>query len=129
MNTGVRIDKWLWTARFYKTRNLASNAVEGGKVHVNGSRVKPSYRVKLEDVITISRPPAKIQVNVKGIDQQRRQAGEAQKLYEESEESIAQRELIAAQRKILNQGIPRFTHKPDKHQRRKIRDLKGKSAH
>ncbi len=127
MDEVLRIDKWLWAARFYKTRSVATNAVEGGRVHVNSRRVKSSYRVKVGDVVLLTKPAFKLEVVVKKISKQRRPAAEAQELYEESEESAAQRELITAQRKILNQGLPRVEKKPDKHQRKKIRQLMGKS--
>tara|TARA_R110002074_G_scaffold49284_4_gene125746 strand:- start:374 stop:778 length:405 start_codon:yes stop_codon:yes gene_type:complete len=127
MDELIRIDKWLWVARFYKTRSIATSAVEGGRVHVNGHRVKPSYRVRIDDVLLITRPDHKQEVTVCGIAAQRRSASEAQKLYCESEQSVAQRELIAAQRKILNQGLPRTFRKPNKHDRQKIRTMLGKS--
>lgn len=127
MEESLRIDKWLWAARFYKTRNLATNAVEGGRVHVNGQRIKPSYRIKIDDIVLLTRPTYKQEIVVCAIKQQRRSAVEAQLLYRESEESIAQRELVAAQRKILNQGLPRLLKKPNKHERKKIRAMMGKS--
>ena len=123
----IRIDKWLWAARFYKTRNVAANAVDGGRVHVNGQRVKPSYRVKIDDVLRVTRADFKQEITVCGIAKQRRSASEVQKLYRESEDSVAQRELTVAQRKILNQGLPRTLNKPNKHQRQKIRQMIGKS--
>ena len=127
MTTPIRIDKWLWAARIYKTRSLASSAVEGGRVHINAQRVKPSYRVKLNDVVVITKPQYKIEVVVLKLTGQRRSAQEAQELYRESEESIAQREITATQRKIMNQGIPRVHKKPGKHERRKIREMIGKT--
>ena len=127
MTTPIRIDKWLWAARIYKTRSLASSAVEGGRVHINAQRVKPSYRVKLNDVVVITKPQYKIEVVVLKLTGQRRSAQEAQELYRESEESIAQREITATQRKIMNQGIPRVQKKPGKHERRKIREMIGKT--
>lgn len=127
MYKDLRIDKWLWAARFYKTRSLANQAVEGGRVHVNNHRIKPSYKIKVGDVVLLSRPSIKQEVVVLDIREQRKSATEAQKLYLESEESIAQRELYVAQRKILNQGMPRLSKKPDKRQRRKIRQITGKS--
>ena len=127
MSELVRIDKWLWAARFYKTRNMATNAVDGGKVHVNQQRVKPSYRVKIDDVIVISRSTFKQEVIVDALASQRRSAKEAQQLYKETENSIDQRELAATQRKILNQGLPRSVKKPGKHERQKIRQMLGKA--
>ena len=127
MEESLRIDKWLWAARFYKTRNMATNAVEGGRVHVNGQRIKPSFRIKIDDIVLLTRPTYKQEVVVCAIKQQRRPAVEAQLLYRESEQSVAQRELITAQRKILNQGLPRVLKKPNKHERKKIRAMMGKS--
>ena len=127
MEESLRIDKWLWAARFYKTRSMATSAVDGGRVHVNGHRIKASYRVKISDVVALSRQGCKQEVVVCAINDQRRPASEAQQLYRESEESIAQRELLAAQRKILNQGLPRTARKPNKHERKEIRKILGKS--
>lgn len=127
MEESIRIDKWLWAARFYKTRSIATDAVEGGRVHVNGQRTKASYRVKIGDVVTLTKPVYKQEVMVRGINNQRRPASEAQTLYEETEESAAQRELLTAQRKILSQGLPRVFKKPNKHDRKKIREMIGKS--
>lgn len=127
MEESLRIDKWLWAARLYKTRNIATSAVEGGRVHVNGQRIKASYRVKISDVVVLSRQSYKQEVVVCGINKMRRPACEAQLLYQENEESIAQRELLAAQRKILNQGLPHTARKPNKHERKEIRKIMGKS--
>lgn len=127
MEEQIRIDKWLWVARFYKSRGLATNAVEGGRVHVNSQRIKASYRVKIGDIVTLTTPLYKQEVTVLGFSKQRRPASEARKLYQEKEESVAQRELLTAQRKILNQGLPRVMKKPNKHERKKIRQIMGKS--
>jgi len=126
MDELVRIDKWLWAARFYKTRSMASNAVDGGKVHVNQQRVKPSYRVKVNDMLVISRAAFRQEVVVLAITSRRRSAKESQILYRETEESLSQREMAATQRKILNQGLPRTAKKPGKHERQKIRQMIGK---
>ena len=127
MEEPVRIDKWLWVARFYKTRSLATDAVDGGRVHVNSQRVKASYRVKIGDIVTLTTPLYKQEVMVLGFNKQRRPASEARELYQEKEESVAQREMLTAQRKILNQGLPRVMKKPNKHERKKIRQIMGKS--
>ena len=126
MSELVRIDKWLWAARFYKTRSLATSAVEGGHVHVNGSRVKPSYRLKVNDKLRLTRSGFKQEVIVLAMSERRGSATEAQKLFLETEESITQREMHATQRKILSQTIPRSIKKPNKRERRKIRTIMGK---
>ena len=127
MEVSLRIDKWLWAARFYKTRSMATIAVEGGRVHVNGKRVKAAYRVKVADTVTLTRQLYKQEVVVEGICKQRQTASRAQLLYMETQESIAQRELIVAQRKSLQQRLPRVIKKPNKHERKKIREMMGKS--
>ncbi len=127
MTVPVRIDKWLWAARLYKTRSMASSAVEGGRIHVNAKRIKSSYRVKAGDVLEITKQQFRIEIVVMELLSQRRSATEAQNMYRESEESVAQRELTVTQRKIMNQGIPRLFKKPNKHERRKIREMIGKT--
>ena len=122
----VRIDKWLWAARFYKTRSLAGTAVQGGKVHINGQRVKPSKNVSVGDKIEISRNQEVIQLHVLALSERRGSASVAQLLYEETEESIQRRTFYRQQRKILNASMPVSRQRPDKHQRRKIRSLLGK---
>lgn len=97
----VRIDKWLWAARFHKTRALASEAVQGGRVHVNGQRVKPARDVRLDDVIEITRPGhSPLTIVVKAISDRRGPATEAQGLYVETDESVALRERDRMMRKM-----------------------------
>ena len=127
MQALIRIDKWLWAARFYKTRNMATEAVEGGRVHVNKQRVKPSYRVKIDDCISINKAGQRQDVVVMDVSDKRTAAKIAQTLYSETKESRERRDLDRMQRKILNQGLPQFDARPDKHARRKIRSMKGKS--
>ena len=126
MVDAIRIDKWLWAARFYKTRSMASKAVDGGKVHVNQQRVKPSHRVKAGDSLVISHAVYKQEVIIVALADRRGTAKQAQTLYQETELSVNQRQMAAMQRKILNQGLPRTTGKPGKHERQKIRQLLGK---
>ena len=96
----VRIDKWLWAARFVKTRALAVEAVKGGRVHVNGQRVKPAREVAVGDEVEYVLGPMRRTVVVRGISRHRGPAPEAAQLYEETPESIARGEELAVQRKI-----------------------------
>jgi ribosome-associated heat shock protein Hsp15 len=96
----IRLDKWLWAARFFKTRGLAAEAVGGGKVEINGARPKPSRIVRAGDVVSIRRGPLEWTVVVRDISRLRGPAVEAQRLYEETEESVRRREAAAAQMKL-----------------------------
>jgi len=115
-----RLDKWLWAARFYKTRSLAVEAINGGKVHLNNNRVKPSRTIKPNDVLTISKPPYEHIITVLGLNKNRRPAVEAQQLYSESEESIAKRELLHQQLKDQPLGFRYDKGRPNKRDRRHI---------
>lgn len=121
-----RLDKWLWAARFFKTRSLASQAVSGGKVQVNAQRVKPSRSVKVGDELSIVRGQQHMTVIVRALSERRGPAPIAQGLYAETEQSRERRESEAEQRRILNSTLPRTAGRPDKHQRHSIRRLKGK---
>ncbi len=117
----VRIDKWLWAARFFKTRSLAKQAVEGGKVHCDGQRVKPSKDITVGITLKIRQGFDDKTVLVQALSDQRRGAPEAQQLYEETAESMALREERAAQRKaggLAGQLIS--DHRPNKKERRQI---------
>jgi ribosome-associated heat shock protein Hsp15 len=96
----VRIDKWLWAARFFKTRTLASDAVKGGRVHLDGQRVKASKDVQLGDRLEITIGQARRAVVVRGVSGRRGPASEAQLLYEETPESLAERERLSAERRL-----------------------------
>jgi ribosome-associated heat shock protein Hsp15 len=96
----VRIDKWLWAARFFKTRSLASTAVDGGKVRLNGQTVKPAKEVKVADVLEIRAHEQVWTVVVLQLNEQRRPAPEARLMYEETADSLAQREAAAELRKL-----------------------------
>lgn len=116
----VRLDKWLWAARFYKTRQLANDAIAGGHVHLNGQRVKPSRDVQVNDQLEIHKTPFTFEVIVLGISARRGPAKEAQLLYQESEESIQKRELLSEQRKLNAAQFPQTQRRPDKRNRRRI---------
>lgn len=115
-----RLDKWLWAARFYKTRSLATNAIDGGKVHVNGERVKPSRTIKIGDNVSVSREQLRMDVIVRSLNVQRRPAAEAQQLYAETSESITRRQQITENNKFLDNIMARTTRKPGKKDRRQI---------
>ncbi len=119
----VRLDKWLWAARFYKTRSIARNMVDGGKVHYNGQRSKPSKIVELGAVITLRQGNEEKTVTIEKVSDQRRGAPEAQTLYSETPESIEKRERHALTRK-LNAHNPSPDRRPDKKQRRDILKFK-----
>ena len=122
----IRIDKWLWAARFFKTRSLAADAVNGGKVHVNGRRVKSARSINIGDRLKITRGQFQSVLIVKALDEKRGPAKVAQRLYEETPESLKKRELQLQQRKILNAEVQQTKTKPDKRQRRQIRKVSGK---
>lgn len=122
----VRIDKWLWAARFFKTRALAAEAVSGGHVHVNGQRVKPARAVKVGDRLRITRNAEAWEVEVVGLNDRRRPAVEAQALYRESEQSRARRAEEADARRLARLAVPHTEHRPDRRDRRHIRRFIGK---
>lgn len=119
--TAVRIDKWLWAARFFKTRSLASTAVSGGHVHVDGSRVKPSRNVQIGNRLQIRRGHEEYEVEVLALSSRRGPAKEAALLYAETEESQAKRDAAREQRKLVGGPTAKPDGRPDKRDRRKIR--------
>ena len=120
-NDRVRIDKWLWAARFYKTRSLAADAVEGGKVQVNGDRVKPAKQVRPGDELVVRTGVFTWEVEVLSLAERRGSATEAAKLYREAEQSRRAREDKAALLKAERQSSPvRAQGRPTKKQRRQI---------
>ena len=120
----VRIDKWLWAARFFKTRSLASQAVGGGKVHLNGDRIKPSKNILTGDVLEIRRADDVYTVKVLALSDRRGPAKVAQTLYEETPESLAARQTNREQRRLLRQSSPAPQGRPDKRSRRQIHRFK-----
>ena len=119
-NESIRIDKWLWAARFFKTRSLAADAVTGGKIDVNGVRAKPSRIMRLGDKLNIRRGPYESTIVVKGLAKLRGPASEAQLLYEETEESIRKRELVSAQLKLERPPEFHSPGRPSKKDRRAV---------
>ena len=120
----VRIDKWLWAARFFKTRSMAAQAVSGGKVHVNGARVKPAKTVAPGDEFRIRRGEVEFVVIVQSVSGKRRPAKEAQLLYEETEASMLQREEMRHKKRLEASGkMYGPIKRPDKKARRQIRSF------
>jgi ribosome-associated heat shock protein Hsp15 len=122
----VRIDKWLWAARFYKTRSLASEAVSGGKVHVNAQRAKPSRLLHAGATLRINRNEIEYTIVVEGLSERRGPAPEAQRLYRETEESILQRERTASERRLTAGNAPAPERRPNKRDRRLLQRLRGR---
>ncbi|HEY5970386.1 MAG TPA: RNA-binding S4 domain-containing protein [Pseudoxanthomonas sp.] len=119
----TRLDIWLWAARFFKTRSLAKQAVETGKVEVGGQRAKPSRTVRTGDVLKIVRGEEHFEVSILALSEQRGPANAAQALYAESEDSRIKREQARAQRAAERNGYRAPEHKPDKRARRLINAL------
>jgi len=122
----IRLDKWLWAARFFKTRSLASDAIGGGKVHVNEQRVKSSKEVKIGAVLDISKEGLRWQVTITALSAQRRAAKDAVLMYQEDTESLAKREqqiLVLREQRALS-GFTPPEHKPNKKDRRLIHCFK-----
>ncbi len=122
----VRLDKWLWAARFFKTRALATEAIEGGKVHVNDQRVKPARAVRVGDVLEVRRGFETMVVIVQALAEQRGPAKVAQTLYTETEASRLRREAAAEQCRLERMGMVPSEHRPSGRDRQKIRQLTGK---
>ena len=126
MNT-VRIDKWLWAARFFKTRSLASRACELGRVHSNGQPVKPSRDVRLGDLLQIKNDSGEFQIEILALSEMRGPASIALTLYRETEASRQLRLKLAAERKAMPRYETAPTTKPSKRDRREIDRLRGRS--
>jgi ribosome-associated heat shock protein Hsp15 len=116
----VRLDKWLWAARFFKTRSLATDAVDGGKVKLNGAGAKPAKDVKAGDRLHIRAGDQDWEVVVQGVNDQRRPTAEAQLLYQETPESVRQRSQAAALRKLAPMSAPEQKGRPTKRDRRQM---------
>lgn len=124
----IRLDKWLWAARFYKTRAVAREAIDGGKVHYNGQRTKPSKLVELDAEIKLRQGNDERTVLVCALSSQRRSAPEAQLLYQETEQSVEKREKVALARKMNALTMPHPDRRPDKKERRDLIKFKNHDA-
>jgi len=119
----VRIDKWLWAARFFKTRSLAAKAVGGGHVALNGHKIKPARTLQVGDLLVIRQGFVEYTISVLVLSEQRGPAAAARTLYQETEASLTRREQVQVERKAMNLQASRPEHRPDKHERRKIRQF------
>ncbi|ORM73488.1 heat-shock protein [Pantoea wallisii] len=124
ISEGVRLDKWLWAARFYKTRALAREMIEGGKVHYNGQRSKPGKPVELQAELTLRQGNDERTVIITAISDQRRPASEARQMYAETDASIEKREKTALARKMNALTMPHPDRRPDKKERRDLMKFK-----
>ena len=122
----ARIDRWLFGVRLFKSRSLAAEAVNGGKVHVNGARVRPSHGVRPGDVVTFNRGAVDFECAVATIPERRGPAKEAVSCYTETDASRQRREQHAQRMRIAAAIAPRPEERPDKHQRRELRRLRGR---
>lgn len=122
-----RIDRWLFATRMFKTRSAAANSVRGGKVHLNGERVTPSRGVKPGDIITITRGAVVFECVVAGVPLRRGSASEAARSYDETSASKARRQEFAARMKVAAGLTPRPDDRPNKHDRRLLRQLRGRN--
>ena len=122
----VRLDKWLWAARFFRTRTLAAEAIDAGRVEVNGERAKRSRAITIGDKLRIRKPPSEQLIEVLGESEQRGPASVAATLYSETEESRKAREVLAAQFKAMGPPVFRDRGKPGKKERRTIDRLRGR---
>ncbi len=120
----LRVDKWLWAGRFFKTRSIAKTAIEGGKVHLDGQRVKVSREICVGEILLIKQGWDEKEVVVLGLSAQRGPAPIAQELYEETSASIEKREREAQARKAAGGAVARPTQKPGKHQRKALERLR-----
>jgi ribosome-associated heat shock protein Hsp15 len=120
----VRVDKWLWAARFFKTRGAATEAVVGGHVQVNGARVKPAREVAVGDRLEIRRDQQRWTVVVRGVADRRGPASVAAELYEETPESVAERERFRTERRLARQLGADLSERPTKRDRRRLDALR-----
>ena len=119
-DSGVRVDKWLWAARFFKTRRLATEAIQGGKVAINDHRAKPAKTVRPGDELRIRKDAYEFHVIVRDLSETRGPARVAESLYEETAESIERREATREQIRAQNAAFPQPKQRPDKHDRKHL---------
>ena len=122
----ARIDRWLFAVRLFKSRSLGAEAVNGGKVHVNGTRVRPAHAVRPGDIVTFNRGTVDFECEVVAIPVRRGSATQAMACYQESEASRQRREQHAQRMRLASAMTPRPQERPDKHQRRELRRLRGR---
>jgi ribosome-associated heat shock protein Hsp15 len=118
-----RLDRWLWFARFYRTRSLATRAIDGGKVHLNGERVKPAHRVRPGDRISVSLEGLVGEFDILGLPARRGPAAEAQGSYAETPASAERRIRLREQHRLADKSLPRPDARPDKRDRRRLMRL------
>jgi ribosome-associated heat shock protein Hsp15 len=119
-NSGSRLDKWMWYTRFYKTRSLATAAISGGRVHLNGERVKPAHRVRCGDRISVNLQGIVAEFDVLGLPERRGPATEAARHFAETPASMQRRALLREQHRLADQSRPRPQLRPDKRDRRRL---------
>jgi ribosome-associated heat shock protein Hsp15 len=125
--TSVRIDKWLWAARFFKTRALAQKSCEMGRIHSNSIQAKPSRDVRVADMLRIKNEGGEFEIEVLALSEMRGPAAVAQTLYRETEASREARLKLAAEQKAMQQFAPLPEHRPSKRDRRKIIQFRRES--
>jgi ribosome-associated heat shock protein Hsp15 len=126
---GMRLDKWLWAARFFKTRNLATEAINGGKVHLNGKRTKPGRQINPGSQLRIHKGPYEWDITVQVIPKQRRPASEAIHFYTETAESVELRQRLTEEQRRIHAGTEQADKgRPTKRDRRQLERFTGKSS-
>jgi ribosome-associated heat shock protein Hsp15 len=123
----VRADIWLWAARMYKTRSLAKQAIDGGKVDINGTGCKPSKALHVGDTVRLTRGEERLELEIQALSEQRGPASVAQLLYRETEASRSAREQARELRRLTGAGLNRPPTRPNKQERRELRRLKDSS--
>ena len=125
----VRVDRWLWAARFFRTRSLAKSAVAGGKVHVDDQRVKPAKELRIGQTVRIHKDSVVFTVVVKKLSEQRGSAAIAQTLYEETSNSVEQRQAAVSERRMTRAGLHIPAQRPNKRDRRARNQLRDLDEH